>query len=286
MRRLQIKHLTAYQFPEAVKLLPHRLLLTPRENHDVHIESSELIISPEYQLQWQRDVQDNALVNVSFSLSSTQLSITSLVIIRHYDDQPLDFIVADYAVKYPFLYEPTEHFDLMPYLTVLYEQDQAPLADWLQQFWTVGQIVETYLLLEWINKAIATGFTYQVREDPGVQTPAVTLSTRTGSCRDFATLFIEACHSLGLAARFVSGYQYLPALPQGQGATHAWSEVYLPGTGWKGFDSTSGLVVGNGHIAVAVSRDPESIPPVSGAYEAATSQSPVMSVCVEVTEIA
>jgi len=67
-----------------------------------------------------------------------------------------------------------------------------------------------------INKAIATGFTYQQREEPGVQTPATTLNNRAGSCRDFATLFIEACRSLGLAARFVSGYLYSPALPQGQ----------------------------------------------------------------------
>ena len=145
--------------------------------------------------------------------------------------------------------------------------------------------METYLLLEWINKAIATGFTYQQREEPGVQTPATTLTSCTGSCRDFATLFIEACRLLGLAARFVSGYLYSPTLPLGQGATHAWSEVYLPGAGWKGFDSTSGQVVGNNYIAVAVSRHPESVPPVSGSFQAVNPQSPVMSVVVEVAEI-
>jgi transglutaminase-like putative cysteine protease len=111
------------------------------------------------------------------------------------------------------------------------------------------------------------------------------LAKRAGSCRDFATLFIEACHCLGLAARFVSGYLYSPTLVWGQGATHAWSEVYLPGAGWKGFDSTSGQVVGNDHIAVAVSRHPESVPPVSGSFQAATRQSPVMRVVVEVAEI-
>ncbi|MFZ2313343.1 MAG: transglutaminase family protein [Methylobacter sp.] len=139
-----------------------------------------------------------------------------------------------------------------------------------------------------MNKAIATGFAYQQREEPGVQTPADTLTRRTGSCRDFATLFIEACRSLGLAARFVSGYLYSLTLPQGQGATHAWSEVYLPGAGWKGFDSTSGQVVGNQHITVAVSRHPESVPPVSGSFIAsptANPQSPEMTVMVEVTEI-
>ena len=144
------------------------------------------------------------------------------------------------------------------------------------------------MLLEWINKAIATGFTYHLREEPGVQSPATTLTSHAGSCRDFATLFIEACRSLGLAARFVSGYLYSPMLLQDQGTTHAWSEVYLPGAGWKGFDSTSGQVVGNQHIPVAVSRHPESVPPVSGSFTIAQNvkpQSPIMTVMVDVSEI-
>lgn len=288
MRRLQIKHITTYQYAETVTLLPHKLLLRPREGHDIRIESAELIISPAHQLQWQRDVYDNAVAQATFLESSSQLTIGSRVLIQHYDDQPLDFLVAEYAVLFPFQYDAAERLDLGPYLLPIFDQDRSMLGTWLLQFWQSGQVVETYLLLEWINKAIATGFTYQQREEPGVQTPATTLTNRAGSCRDFATLFIEACHYLGLAARFVSGYLYSPTLPQGQGATHAWSEVYLPGAGWKGFDSTSGQVVGNLHIAVAVSRHPEAVPPVSGSFIAALTanpQSPVMSVVVEVDEI-
>ena len=288
MRRLQIKHVTTYQYTETVTLLPHKLLLRPREGHDIRIESAELIIFPAHQLQWQRDVYDNAVAQATFLEPSSQLSIGSRVLIQHYDDQPLDFLVADYAVLYPFRYDAAEHVDLGPYLSAIFDQDRPLLSMWLQQFWYSGQVVETYLLLDWINKAIATGFTYQQREEPGVQTPATTLTKRAGSCRDFAILFIEACHYLGLAARFVSGYLYSPMLPQGQGATHAWSEVYLPGAGWKGFDSTSGQVAGNHHIAVAVSRHPESVPPVSGSFIAAPTanpQSPVMRVVVEVAEI-
>jgi transglutaminase-like putative cysteine protease len=113
----------------------------------------------------------------------------------------------------------------------------------------------------------------------------MTLSKRAGSCRDFATLFTEACRCLGLAARFVSGYQYSAILLHGQGSTHAWSEVYLPGAGWKGFDSTSGEVVGHHHIPVAVSRHPESVPPVSGSFIAAKAQLPLMDVTVHVSDI-
>jgi transglutaminase-like putative cysteine protease len=288
MRRLQIKHLTTYQYSGTVTLLPHTLLLHPREGHDVRIESAALSITPAYKLQWQRDVYDNAVAQATFLEPCEQLSIDSRILIQHYDDQPLDFLVADYAVFFPFLYDAVENVDLGSYLSPIFNQDQAIVSNWLQQFWKAGQIVETYLLLEWINKAIATGFAYQQREEPGVQTPGTTLDKRSGSCRDFATLFIEACRCLGLAARFVSGYLYSPGLQQGQGATHAWSEVYLPGAGWKGFDSTSGQVVGNQHIPVAVSRHPESVSPITGSFIASPNtnpQSSIMSVVVEVFEV-
>ncbi|MGR8952263.1 MAG: transglutaminase family protein [Gammaproteobacteria bacterium] len=285
MRRLQIEHITTYQYRSSVTFLPHRLLLRPREGHDIRIESAELIISPAHQLQWQRDVYDNAVALVSFAEPASRLSIESHLILQHYDDQPLNFLMADYAVLYPFQYNAAESEDLAPYLSVIFDQDRPQLSLWLHQFWQPGQVVETYLLLDWINKAIATGFSYQQREEPGVQTPATTLARRVGSCRDFATLFIEVCRSLGLAARFVSGYLYSPTLPRGQGSTHAWSEVYLPGAGWKGFDSTTGQVVGNDHITLAVSRHPESAPPVAGSFVAAAGQLSQMNVRVEVFEV-
>ncbi|POZ51463.1 transglutaminase family protein [Methylovulum psychrotolerans] len=283
MHRLQIKHITTYQYAQTVTLLPHKLLLRPREGHDIRIESAELTIAPAHQLQWQRDVYDNAVALATFTEPCNQLLIGSHIVLQHFAHQPLDFFMADYAVYFPFQYDASERIDLMPYLSLLYEQDRPVLGAWLRQFWYSGQIVETYMLLDWLNKAIATGFIYQQREEPGVQSPAATLKRGIGSCRDFATLFIESCHNLGLAARFVSGYLFSPISPQDQGATHAWSEVYLPGAGWKGFDSTSGQVVGNDHIAVAVSRHPELVPPISGAFIAHPPQSPLMSVMVEVS---
>jgi len=107
---------------------------------------------------------------------------------------------------------------------------------------------------------------YQRREEAGVQSAADTLSHGSGSCRDFANLFMEAARCLGFASRFVSGYLYAPPSMINFGATHAWAEVYLPGAGWKGFDPTIGEIVGSNHIAVAVARLPESVPPVAGSF--------------------
>lgn len=285
MRRLQIEHETTYEYASIVTLLPHKLLLRPREGHDIRIESADLTLSPAHHLQWQRDVYDNAVAWASFTEPSNRLSIVSRLLLQHYVDQPLDFLVADFAVFYPFQYEAAERVDLGPYLLPVFVSDQPLISTWLRRFWQPGQRMQTFVLLDTINKAIAGSFAYEQREQPGVQTPAITLGKHSGSCRDFATLFIEACRNLGLAARFVSGYLCSPPVIPGQGATHAWSEVYLPGAGWKGFDSTSGQVVGNDHIAVAVSRHPERVPPVSGSFLAATPQSSLMRVAVRVTEI-
>jgi transglutaminase-like putative cysteine protease len=125
-----------------------------------------------------------------------------------------------------------------------------------------------------------------MREEPGVQPPAQTLARNSGSCRDFAALFMEACRHLGLASRFVSGYLYTWATDGDKASTHAWTEIYLPGAGWKGFDPTSGEVTGDRHIATAVARHPEAVPPVAGSYNGAPGQRPSMSVAVRVSALA
>lgn len=285
MRRLQIEHLTSYEYSNAVEFLPHRLLLRPREGHDVRIESSQLTISPAHEVKWHRDVYGNSVAVVTFSQSASTLSIFSKVLIEHYEEAPLDFVVGQYAVNFPFHYDATEGIDLIPNQMSVFPEDTVPLRDWLGQFWRPGQVRETYVLLDSLNKAIATDISHVIREEPGVQSPAETLTKKSGSCRDAATLFIEACRNIGLAARFVGGYVHTSGQGVGAGSTHAWSEVYLPGAGWKGFDSTSGEVVGSDHIAAAVSRHPQAVPPVAGAFVGIIEQPPKMGVDVQVSEV-
>lgn len=280
MQRLRIKHSTEYTFPTEVTLNQHRLLLRPREGHDVRIESSKLEITPAYKIKWQRDVFDNSLAIVNFLERSNKLTISSEVVIQHYEQAPYDFMVEDYAINYPFTYALDEQFDLAAFQQPIFFKDQYIVNSWLQQLALNG--METFGLLMKLNQTISQQFRYQIREEPGVQSPAKTLSQRSGSCRDYATLFIEACRSLGLASRFVSGYLHAPATEAGNATTHAWVEVYLPGTGWKGFDPTSGEVTGNRHIAVAVARNPEAVPPISGSFIGLGLMSPLMVVNVRV----
>ena len=280
MQRLRIKHRTEYLFPAQVTLNTHRLLLRPREGHDVRIESSKLEIIPAYNIKWLRDVFDNSLAVVSFTERSNDLIITSEVVIQHYDEAPLDFLIEDYAVNYPFQYALSEQVDLASFQQQVFINERQIINDWLQQVGLSG--METFAMLVKLNQAINTQFQYRMREEAGVQPPSQTLAQRSGSCRDYATLFIEACRCLGLASRFVSGYLHAPATEAGNATTHAWAEIYLPGTGWKGFDPTTGEVTGKRHIAVAVARDPEAVPPVSGSFIGPGSALPTMRVNVQV----
>jgi transglutaminase-like putative cysteine protease len=285
MKRIRIQHSTTYSYSDPVTLLPHKLMIRPRSGHDILIESSTLSITPAHNIKWQRDIYGNSVAMVTFLQPTNQLSIISDVVVCHYEAEPLDFFVDASAVSFPFFFDSSERVDLIPYQTLCFPSDSAHISNWLQQFWQPGQVIETYALLDRINKDIANNFSYKMREEPGVQRPSETLQLRQGSCRDFATLFIEGCRTFGLAARFVSGYLNCPETVQGHGSTHAWSEVYLPGAGWKGFDTTSGTMVGHNHITAAVTRHPADAPPVSGSYSGNTSAPPSMNVQVVVSEL-
>ena len=281
MRRLKIIHRTYYNFSGTVQLAPHRLLLRPREGHQLHIESSNLKTTPTATLHWLRDAYDNSVAIASFVEPTTQLALLSEVIVRHYDESPLDFLVAEHAVNYPFKYEDDAQAVLQPYLPSRMDDERHELRAWLEKFWRPGEAIQTYTLLMSLCMGIHETFRYQAREEPGVQTASTTLQLGSGSCRDFANLYIEAARLLGLAARFVSGYLHAPTSGRNFGATHAWAEVYLPGAGWKGFDPTIGEVVGSKHIAVAVARLPESVSPVTGAFFGPTGSTLHVGVWVE-----
>ena len=210
MKRIRIIHNTTYSYSEEVELLPHKLMIRPREGHDIYIENSILQITPENKIKWQRDIYGNSVAIVSFAEPTRKLRIESDVIVRHFEEQPLDFLVDDKALHFPFFFDPSERVDLIPYQTLCFPSDSDELRVWLQQFWQPGQSIETFVLLNSINNFIVANFSYNMREEAGVQRPRETLALGSGSCRDFATLFIEACRYFGLAARFVSGYLHEP----------------------------------------------------------------------------
>lgn len=266
MQRYKIIHRTYYNYSTEVSLGPHTLLLRPREDYELRIESFALKTTPLSTLLWHRDVEGNSVAIAKFDVPTAQLVIESEVVIQQYNEAPLNFMVADYAMVYPFAYQPDDKVLLSPYMTLAEHETIEVVNTWIATFWQSSEQIQTYTLLQRIAAHIYKTLTYQVREEPGVQTARQTLTCGTGSCRDFALLFMEAARCLGLATRFVSGYLHAPLMSHIIGTTHAWAEVYLPGAGWKGFDPTIGKIAGPDHIAVAVARLPESVPPVAGGF--------------------
>lgn len=283
MKRYKILHRTYYNYSETVTLGPHHLLIRPREDHELRIESFKLRISPQAKVLWHRGVEGNSVATISFSQATRQLAIESEVVVQQYNESPLNFLVEDYAIDYPFSYTSADQILLSPYRMLPDEAAREVLNEWIYQSWKLGEPVQTYGLLQRLTETINQTLEYKMREAPGVQSPTETLSLGSGSCRDFAVLLMEAAKCLGLAARFVSGYLNAPMMSDQVGSTHAWAEVYVPGGGWIGFDPTAGTIAGSDHIPVAVSRDAESVPPIAGTYVGSAKST--MDVGVWVTEL-
>lgn len=285
MHRLRIQHLTEYQFFSPVRLHPHRLLLRPREGHDLRIESSQLHISPSYQIHWYRDVFDNSVAMVNFHETTNRLRIYSEIVIQHYADSAIMHDPALLLHKVHFKYDSQECLDLSAFKQSVYREDSFRLQQWLEDWGIDAHAQHNLDVLLKLNQLIHAQFRYRIREEVGVQSPLTTITLGSGSCRDYATLMIEACRVLGFASRFVSGYLHAPATEAGNATTHAWTEIYIPEFGWQGFDPTSGCMTGNKHIAVAVARNPGLVSPVSGSYIGPVNISAKLIVNVQVNSL-
>ncbi len=280
MNRYQILHRTVYRYSGPVALGPHALRLRPREGHELRIESSRLTIQPDAGLRWHRDVEDNSVVIATFRDRSERLVIESCLVIQQYNQEPLDFLVKAYAMDHPFAYAPEDLPVLDPYRTVAPSERGEALTCWLATLRQPGERIQSYALLQRLNRSIHGLVAYRLRHEPGVQPAAVTLTSASGSCRDVAYLFMVAARMLGFAARFVSGYSHVIPTAGDGGHTHAWAEVFLPGAGWKGFDPSSGEIAGRDHVPVAVARLPGSVPPIAGSFRGFAAEGMEVSVQV------
>ena len=287
MRLLTVRHTTTYRYARPVTFGQHRLMLRPRDSHDLRLMSAELTLSPPGDVRWLHDVFSNSVSLVDFQAAASTLVISSTLKIERYGLEGPVFPIAPEAEFYPFIYSSSDRVDLGRLLEQHYPDLDGTLARWAESFVT-SRPMRTLDLLKNMNAALQPHVVYGERHELGTQVPAETLRNKTGACRDFAMVFIEAARYLGFGARFVSGYLYDPALDKGDAtpataATHAWAEVYLPGAGWVEYDPTDVLIGGEALIRVAVTRDPSQAIPISGSYSGAASDFLGMTVEVTVT---
>ena len=268
MTRLTVRHVTTYRYAKPVTFGRHRLMLRPRDSHELRLERAELAVSVPCHVGWLYDVFGNSVTFLDFSESSSSLSITSTLRLERYALREPAFPIAADAETYPFMHSADDRTDLGRLRECHYPDPRNVVTDWAKHF-IAGERKRTWDVLAGMNSAIHAGFEYKARNEEGTQTPLETLDRNSGTCRDFALLFMEAARALGFGARFVTGYLYDPTQTgdvQGTGATHAWAEIFLPGAGWVEFDPTNGLIAAENLLRVAVTRDPSQAVPVGGSY--------------------
>jgi len=288
--QVHVVHRTHYAYAQPVRFTPHRLMIRPRDSHELRLRGATLGLTPAARrTHWAFDVFGNSICHLDFAeVRSNSLEIVSTLDIEHYAATPglprgsLDPL----AETYPFSYAPEEFPDLARSMERQYFDPDRQVDAWVRRFLPLGRPARTMDLLTSITAAIKADFTYAARDAEGTFGPVLTLTSRRGACRDLALLMMEAARALGLAARFVSGYLYDEATTDrtvGGGATHAWCAVYLPGAGWVEFDPTNGTVAGRNLIRVCAARTPEQAVPIAGGFVGAPGDFCGMTVDVSVT---
>lgn len=262
--QIHLSHETVYTYSAPVKFSPHRLVLRPREGHDIRLNTMNLTTFPASEISWHRDMLDNSIAIATIAEESDELRIVSDFTVS-VPPQGAD-VATPIFVPHPPVVAGIEQMVAVPYLQYIYPPEVAGLREWFTGTGLAPKSGQKAAIFDDMAILIHRVIKYNRREIPGVQSPAETLRLATGSCRDMAVLMIETSRALGYPARFVSGYMESMNSQVGRGSTHAWAEIYLPEHGWTGFDPSIGKRVGAGHIAVGVGHHPRGVMPVTGGF--------------------
>jgi transglutaminase-like putative cysteine protease len=232
----------------------------------------------------------NSVAIATFDERADTLTFTSTSTVEHNPVEEFALTPDDPAFFYPFLYDDEEYPDLTQFVTPQYGDPHGELSAWARRFLDAQAPTPTIDILTRMTHGIRETFIYRKRHEQGTQHPLDTLQLKSGTCRDFALLMIEALRRLGIAARFVSGYIFVPGDSAhgyvGAGNTHAWVQVYLPTAGWIEFDPTNGIVGSRDLVRVAVARDPRQAIPLHGVYLGSADAFVEMEVSINVVSVA
>jgi uncharacterized protein (DUF2126 family)/transglutaminase-like putative cysteine protease len=270
-----LNHVTRYRYDRPVALGPQVVRLRPAPHCRTRILSYSLTVTPEkHFVNWQQDPESNYLARLVFPDKTTGFAVEVDLVAEMAVLNPFDFFLEPYAEEFPFAYQGVEKRDLAPYLVMF--RGEPHFREYLRAI--PRERKRTIDFLVELNLKLAQDIRYLIRMEPGVQTPELTLTKASGSCRDSSWLLVQLLRHLGFAARFVSGYliQLTADMKSLDGPSgpdkdftdlHAWCEVYLPGAGWIGLDPTSGLLAGEGHIPLACTPEPVGAAPITGAVD-------------------
>jgi len=269
----QINHRIIYKYASSVSLDVHYIRLRPRCDPYQELSTFNLSINPVPLGKADLIDQDgNGICKIWFDPAATTpiLEITAQSTVITHRSNPFHFLLEPWATHLPIDYPLSHSASLNPYLqpylgisgiTSGFDPAAVELAqNILHQQAPDGNVINFLVAL---NQTIANECQHQIRDQGAPHAPGITWRHRAGACRDFAVLFMECCRSVGLAAKFVSGYQQGDP-DSNERHLHGWAEVYLPGAGWLGFDPTQGLLVADQHIPLVTTANPALAAPVTG----------------------
>jgi transglutaminase-like putative cysteine protease len=259
----EILHRTSYRYSHPVFLEPFTVRLRPRCDAGQNLHSYRIKVIPEPKgISHCAELYGNNAETIWFDGMHEQLLIDVHTRVETRRGNPFDFLVTDpAALILPLVYEPRLARVLGHYCAR--GEDHPHLTAFAREIMGEAKS-ETLPFLTLLANRIYERLEYLLREHGDPWTPEETLTSGQGSCRDFAMLFIDVCRSVGIAARFVSGYCIGDAA--GGGDMHAWAEVYLPGAGWRGFDPSRGLSVDDDYVAVAAGQLSSDAAPTFGCF--------------------
>jgi transglutaminase-like putative cysteine protease len=288
----EITHVTTYKYKNPVTFSQHRAMFLPRVGHGGRLHHYSIETNVPSKIQWIMDALSNNVAVIDFVEPATELVVSWKFQGSHYGASGIAKFPLDPRAKaFPVQYTPDEWTDLAAFMRPHSNDPDGSVAAWGRSFLTGGEN-DTGRVLHQMMDTIRDTFAYQAREAEGTQTPTQTLSSKSGTCRDFAWLMIETLRGLGLGCRFMSGYLYDSALDggsiamTGSASTHAWLTVYLPGAGWLHYDPTNRISEGFALIPVAIARHPGQAIPLQGSWFGSAADYLGMTVNVSIHKVA
>jgi transglutaminase-like putative cysteine protease len=279
--KISVTHSTVYRYDFPVWLEPHIFRLRPRSNSSQRLLAFDLQIAPTPAGTTECLDQDgNLALNAWFDAPASELSVLSRFTVELLRENPFDYVLSGESLNLPLWYREPLCTALIPY------RNDGRVADSVKQYAnSVAASAQWNILwfLTALNRQIFQNFQPVIRPYGPPWPSDQTLSTQEGSCRDLAVLFCDVCRVMGVAARFVSGYECASANRQ-DSYMHAWAEVYLPVIGWRGYDPSRGLAVANGHVAIAAGFDHDLASPVAGWYSGGSPSRMEASLCLQVDD--
>jgi transglutaminase-like putative cysteine protease len=260
--RFMIRHNTHYRYSQPVQLSPQQLRLHPRDDGAQQIIDHQLNITPmPLGRNDHLDLEGNRSTQVWFEEKTDRFDIEVTMQVETLRRNAFDYILEPVATVLPISHA-RDHICAQAYLERI-EPDDSVTA-FAAELSLAGNR-DTLSFLDRLNRQLFTDFTHRHRHTGDPQSPAFTLQSRSGACRDLAVLFVDCCRAEGIAARFASGYQK-GNLQSERRHLHAWPEVYLPGAGWRAFDPTHGEAVADTHVTIAAAAHSRDTMPVTGIF--------------------